>query len=201
MTTLHRLATGNTAAGRLWPRCCQWPDENIVAASVTERHRHRLEARYRARLTDKHIPSGWAAHDVAQWTPLPARPHQVRHAPFSLLPMPAQLAEALEELDDVPAYAEETEVETPSDMAFDNARRLLKAMYRTSPRTYSVYPTAGGHIAIDARGGKGSIAVVSCGSDGSVLCLVSIDGNDRRARYATARNLPDAFIREALAEL
>ena len=72
-------------------------------------------------------------------------------------------------------------------------------MYRISPRQFSVYPTAGGRIAIDARGGKGRIAVVSCGSDGSVLCLVTIDGNHRRARYSTARNLPDGFIREALA--
>ena len=115
--------------------------------------------------------------------------------------MPPGLAEALDELDDVAAYANEIEVETPSATAFDNARRLLKAMYRTSPRRFSVYPAAGGHIAIDTRGSKGRIAVVSCGSDGSVLCLATIDGNDRRARYSSAHNLPDAFIREALADL
>ena len=115
--------------------------------------------------------------------------------------MPAELAEGLDELDDVAAYADEIEVETPSPAAFDNARRLLKAMYRTSQRRFSVYPAAGGHIAIDARGGNGRITVVSCGSDGSVLCLATIDGNDRQARYSSAHNLPDAFIREALAEL
>ena len=123
-------------------------------------------------------------------------------APVLNLPMPAELAEAIAELDDVSAYAEEIEVERPSAAAFENARRLLKAMYRISPRQFSVYPTAGGHIAIDARGTtKGNIAVVSCGSDGSVLCLATIDGEDRRARYATARTLPDGFIREALAAL
>ena len=193
MTTAHRLATGISAAGRLQPLCCRWPDDNIVPTFATERRRQRQETLYRTRLMGKHPPVGWTDHDSTEWPPVPA--------PSSLLPMPAQLAEAIEELDDVPAYAEETEVETPSAAAFDNARRLLKAMYRTSPRPYSIYPTAGGHIAIDARGGKGSIAIVSCGSDGSVLCLVSIGSNDRRARYATARNLPDAFIREALAEL
>lgn len=122
--------------------------------------------------------------------------------PVLNLPKPAELAEAIAELDDVAAYAEEIEVETPSGVAFDNARRLLKAMYRIAPRQFSVYPTDGGHIAIDARGTtKGNIAVVSCGSDGSVLCLATIDGEDRRARYATARTLPDGFIKEALAAL
>ena len=199
--TAHRLATEISVAGRLRPRCCQWPDENIIPPSATERRRQRQEAIYQTRVMCKHTPVGRGVHVATEWPPVPLRVRQTRPAPSSILPMPAQLAEAIEELDDVPAYAEETDVEKPSDMAFDNARRLLKAMYRTLPRPYSVYPTAGGHIAIDARGGKGRIAVVSCGSDGSVLCLASIDGNDRRARYTTARNLPDAFIREALAEL
>ena len=194
MTTAHRPATETSAAG-------QSPDENIIVASLTERHRHRLEARYRGRLAGKHAPTGWAPHDTAQWPPLPARPHQIRHAASSLLPMPAQLAEAIDELDDVAAYAAEIEVETPSAATFDNARRLLKAMYRVAPRRYSVYPMPDGYIAIDARGRKGRIAVVMCGSDGGVLCLVSADGEHRRARYSSAHSLPDAFIREALAEL
>ena len=122
-------------------------------------------------------------------------------APTATLPMPAELAEAVAELDDVVAYAEEIEVETPSAVAFGNALRLLKAMYRVAPRRYSVYPMPDGYIAIDARGGDDRIAVVMCGSDGGVLCLVSGDGEHRRARYSTARGLPDGFIREALREL
>lgn len=121
--------------------------------------------------------------------------------PTATLPMPAELAEAVAEIDDVAAYAEEIEVETPSAVAFGNAQRLLKAMYRVAPRRYSVYPMPDGYIAIDARGRKGRIAVVMCGSDGSVLCLVTIGDKHRRARYSAADNLPDGFIREALAEL
>ena len=128
----------------------------------------------------------------------PGTPAQQQTAP---LPMPAELAEAIEELDDVTSYAEEIEVETPSAAAFDNARRLLKAMYRISPRRYSVYPMPDGYIAIDARGGKGRIAVVMCGSDGGVLCLVTVERERRRARYSSARDLPDGFIHEALANL
>ena len=122
-------------------------------------------------------------------------------APVLTLPMPAELAEAIAEIDEVTAYAEEIEVETPSAAAFDNARRLLKAMYRIAPRRYSVYPMPEGYIAIESRGGKGRIAVVMCGSDGSVLCLVTIGSNHRRARYSAAVNLPNGFIREALSEL
>ena len=117
-------------------------------------------------------------------------------------PFPSELAEAFAELDDIPAYAAEIEVETPSEVAIDNARRLLKSLYRIAPRRYSVYPTTGGGIAIDARGPKGYIMVLECESDGGALCVVSTyRESHRRARYASTRRLPDAFVREALADL
>ena len=115
--------------------------------------------------------------------------------------VPADLAEALQELAEVAADAEDDGFEPPSEVAFANAEGLLKAMYRVSPRRFAVYPESDGGIAIDARGPNGRIAVVSCESDGGVLCLVSIDGARRRARYSTAHELPDGFIREALAGL
>ena len=86
-------------------------------------------------------------------------------------------------------------------MAFANAERLLKEMYRISPRRYGVYPEPDGYIAIDARGVNGRIAVVACGSDGEVQCFVTIDNEPRYARHSTARRLPDGFIREALQDL
>ena len=112
-----------------------------------------------------------------------------------------ELADALRELEAAPVDAAEDELEVPSKTAFANARRLLKAMYDISPRRFGVYPMPEGYIAIDARGSEGRIAVVMCGSDGGVLCLVTDEGGHRRARYSTARNLPDGFIREALATL
>ena len=178
-----------------------WLDEDVVMPAPVERYRSRREAIYGSTQMEGHAQICPADHDLTEWWGKATRPERTRPVPTVPLPMPAELAEALEELDDVAAYADEIEVETPSAVAFDNAQRLLKAMYRISPRQFSVYPATGGYIAIDARGGKGRIAVVMCGSDGSVLCLVTIDGNHRRARYSAARNLPDAFIREALAEL
>lgn len=111
------------------------------------------------------------------------------------------LEEALQELAEVTAYAEEDGLDVPANVAFANADRLLKAMFRISPRRFGVYPMPDGYIAIDARGSNNGIVVVMCGSDGSVLCLVTIAGESRRARYSTASELPDGFIREALAAL
>ena len=178
-----------------------WLDEDAVVPLRVESHSIRQKAIRPLRRVGGHAPISLDDHDFTGWWGKTTRLERTRPAPTVPLPMPAELAEAIEDLDDVTAYAEEIEVETPSAAAFDNARRLLKAMYRVSPRQFSVYPAAGGYIAIDARGSKGRIAAVMCGSDGSVLCLVTIDGKHRRARYSTAHNLPDGFIREALAEL
>lgn len=116
-------------------------------------------------------------------------------------PIAADLEDALQELAEVPADAEEDGLGVPSDLAFANAERLLKAMHRISPRPFVVYPADDASIAIDARGPNHRIMVVNCGPDDEVLCLVTIDGEYRRARYSTARELPDGFIREALAAL
>ena len=116
-------------------------------------------------------------------------------------PMPEDLKEALQELDEVAADAEEDGLAVPSKMAFANAERLLRAMYRNFPRRFVVYPVSGGRIAIDARGLNNRAAVVTCDSDGGALCMVTIDGEYRRARYSTTRELPDGFIREALTAL
>ena len=125
---------------------------------------------------------------------------QSQDEPVSASP-PADLAEALQELAEATADAEEDGLEVPSATAMSNAERLLKSMYRISPRRYLVYPMSDAYIAIDARGANDGIIVVMCGSDGGVLCLATINEESRRARYSTARKLPDGFIREALFEL
>ncbi len=114
---------------------------------------------------------------------------------------PADLVEALQELAAVTADAEEEGIDVPSLTAQTNAERLLKAMYRISPRLYGVYPAPDGYVAIDARGANHRIVVVMCGSVGEAVCFATIDGESRRARYSTTRELPDGFIREALAAL
>lgn len=175
--------------------------EESARSAPRERRRIRKVAIYGSARTGKRASVPAADHDRIEWPAEMTPPERTRPVPTVPLAMPAELAEALAELDDVADYADEIEVEVPSAAAFDNARRLLKAMYRISPRGFSVYPATGGHIVIDARGANDNIVVVSCGSDGSVLCLATIDGEDRRSWYETARTLPDGFISEALAAL
>ena len=113
----------------------------------------------------------------------------------------ADLRDALDDLDEAAAEAGEEEYPIPSDLALANARRLLLAMYKLSPRRFEVYPTPDGEVAIDAPGRRGRSVVLLCDSDGGALCLVNMDGRHRRARYSDTGSLPDGFIREALDEL
>lgn len=202
MAPAQRLAARGGGVGRLPSHSHDWPDEDAGTPSRVERRRIQREVIQGSTRMGIYAPAWLDDHALTKRPVTTARLERTQPAQSVPLPMPAELAEALDELDDVTAYAEEIEVETPSAAAFDNARCLLKAMYSISPRQFSVYPVAGGRIALDTRGSiKGRIAVVSCGSDGSVLCLVTIDGKHRRARYSANHNLPDGFIREALDEL
>ena len=110
-----------------------------------------------------------------------------------------ELRDALHDLDEATAEAREENLPAPSETALRNARRLLPAMYRISPRRYEIYPTPDGEIAIDTPSGHGRSVLILCASDGSALCLVNMNGAHTRARYSDADLLPDGFVREALA--
>ena len=114
---------------------------------------------------------------------------------------PVELVNALDDLQNTTDEAIEEGFPVPSGIALKNADRLLREMYRISPRRFEVYPTPDGEIAIDAPGGYGRSVLLLCDSEGGALCLVNMDGNPRRARYFTTERLPDGFVREALAEL
>lgn len=130
-----------------------------------------------------------------------AAPAQTHDGPFAPSPLPADLADALLDLDEIFDAAREEGIAVPSKLASENAGRLLKTMYQISPRRFDVYPMAGGYIAVDGRGGYGRATLLMCGSDGDAVCLVTIDGERRRAHYSTTAGLPDDFVRQALREL
>ena len=115
--------------------------------------------------------------------------------------MNSDLRAALRDLDAAEGEALEEGFPKPSRMARENARRLLQAMHRISGRRLEVYPTPDGEVAIDAPGGPGRSVLLLCDSEGGDLCLVNMNGQHRRARYADSNGLPDGFVREALAEL
>ena len=115
--------------------------------------------------------------------------------------MRPDLCDALSDLDGVRQEAREDGFPAPSDTAAENARRLLHDMYRILPRRFEIYPMPDGEVALDVPGGPSRSVLLLCGSDGGALCSVNMNGAHRRARYSDARELPDGFLRDALAEL
>lgn len=111
------------------------------------------------------------------------------------------LLNALEDLRGVRCEAIDEEIPEPSNTAVENAEFLLTEMYSISRRRFEVYPTPDAEVAIYASGGYKRSVLVFCESAGEVLCMVNMNGQHRRARYDSARKLPDGFIREALVEL
>lgn len=108
---------------------------------------------------------------------------------------------ALQELGEVDTEASENAFPIPSAMVHRNARFLIPKIYRTFRRPLSVYPLLDGEIAIEATVPSKDSVLVSCESDGSVLCLVNIHRRSCHAKYDRVSELPDSFMHSALAEL
>ena len=112
-----------------------------------------------------------------------------------------QLNQALCDLHRTSDEALEERFSLASDLAIENANRLLRELYQVSPRRYEVFPTCDGEIAIEAPGGPGRSVVLLCDSEGGALCMVNMNGDHCRARYSRTEKLPDVGVREALGEL
>lgn len=121
------------------------------------------------------------------------RPHTLFAAP--------KLRDALQDLSEVRREALDEGIPEPSNTAIENAKALLRGMYSISQRRFEVYPTPDAEVAIYAPGGFKRSVLVFCESEGGVLCMVNMKGEHRRARYDSARTLPDGFVLEALTEL
>ena len=127
------------------------------------------------------------------WNTVPQSPH-TEIAPDTLAIAQQDLAAVVED-------AQEEGYPIPSDLAFENARRLLPEICQLTPRPVAVYADPYDGIVIDISGGFGRSVGLHCESDGGALCMVNLDGEHRRARYDNTRTLPDGFLREALAEV
>lgn len=86
-----------------------------------------------------------------------------------------------------------------SEVAKENARRLLLALSRRDRPSPAVYPTSDREVAImfNASGDSNAVLVL-CASNGEVACFASIRGSNCRAKWDSARDLPDAFILDQL---
>ena len=112
-----------------------------------------------------------------------------------------QLNEILKDFNSIEQEATEEGLNPPSEKTINLARKTLKEIYEILPVRYEVYPLEEGSVAIDVtvRPGQGILIIFE--GKGSVVCFVSIDGKNRRARYDEANHFPKGFIDEALKEL
>ena len=109
------------------------------------------------------------------------------------------LDEALSDLDDLPKFAAEEEVQPPSAIATENARRILKEIVPSFPRFYGIFPWGEGVATIQPANTPVSIF---CNADGSVSVFVSHAKEGTHEWHAPRLN--DAvmkFIRKAMEEL
>lgn len=113
----------------------------------------------------------------------------------------SKMSDVLRVLDEVNVEAEENALPLPSDQVHRNARFLIPRLLPLWSGHFVVYPLFDGEIAIEATVASRHSILVSCEADGSILCLVNIRQQSRRARYETVASLPDRFFRDAFSEL
>ncbi len=116
-------------------------------------------------------------------------------------PLPADLREALTDLDEIIEESIESGYKIPTQSACLDAQRILTEMYDISPRRFQVYPMPDGDITIDGSGVYDRWVMLLCKPDGRGLCVVGIDGQERHRHYTTLESLPDEFVRQALFEI
>jgi hypothetical protein len=107
---------------------------------------------------------------------------------------------ALSELENVDSEATEEGIAPPTQVAKENARRIISSLEYMGLPEPSVYPTERQEVAIYFKC-RVSGVLIHCGSKGEGVCFATIAGKNRRARYDDARDLPDEFVREQLRQL
>lgn len=121
--------------------------------------------------------------------------------PAAMPDLHEDLQDAMADLRSAPEEATEEGYPLPGEIALSNAKRILQRLYTLWPTRFEVYPTPDGEIAVVAPGGFGRSVMVLCDSQGGALCMVNLNGKHRRARYSSADDLPDGFLRESVNEL
>ena len=109
------------------------------------------------------------------------------------------LDEALSDLDDLPKFAAEEEVQPPSAIATENARRILKEIVPSFPRFYGVAPWGEGVVTM--RPDHAPVNIF-CNADGSVSVFVNHADEGMHEWHApTLNDAVMTFIRKAMEEL
>ncbi len=108
---------------------------------------------------------------------------------------PTTQFEILQELEDL-----ETSQELDSQVVA-NARALIPKLWKIHPVRFEVYVSERNGIVIEAPTRPGGSVGVECCERDIVYCFVTIDGNNRYAKFYQMDGLPDPFITKALRDL
>ena len=99
--------------------------------------------------------------------------------------------------------AEEATVDGPtlSKRVLNEAKRIVRRLRRELPLDADIYPMDEGKVAIELFGDFGRGFLLVCEPGGSALCIVTVGGVSRRARYDSSTDLPDGFLHEGLKDM
>ena len=86
----------------------------------------------------------------------------------------------------------------PDQRTLDEAKRLVRSMQELLPGNTDVYVFDEGKIAIELYGRVGHGFLLVCEPGEKALCIVTVAGVPRRARYESSATLPDGFVREGV---
>ena len=86
----------------------------------------------------------------------------------------------------------------PSADVFSEAKRIVRQLHL--PEDADLYVLDGG-IAVELYGSPGHGFLLICEPGGGALCIVTVAGVSRRARYESSDVLPDGFVVEGLASV
>lgn len=96
------------------------------------------------------------------------------------------------------------ELEASQDLdarVIDNARTLIPKLWEIHPVRFEVYVSERNGIVIEAPTRRsGSVGIECCERD-IVYCFVTVDGNNRYAKFYQLDGLPDPFMTKALRDL
>ena len=89
----------------------------------------------------------------------------------------------------------------PPQVVIDEAKRIVVGLVPYLRQNADVYTMEEGKIAVEVFGLSGRGFLLICEPGGSALCIVTIGGVSRRARYENSIALPDGFLEEGLQDV
>ena len=89
----------------------------------------------------------------------------------------------------------------PSERVLDEAKRIVRRLRKQLPLDTDIYSMDEGKVAIELYGDFGHGFLLVCEPGGSALCIITVGGVSRRARYESSSGLPDGFLVEGLKDV